>query len=122
MTKTPDSFDSSIPVLTDVVVPGKANYARSASVEATVEPAAVNPVVVDYDSTRVAERVRGRVTQFLGGDGRAVIEARCEELLREHSAKIVQELSTELTAALESRMRVWVGEAVEEELRRQREG
>ncbi|KND59441.1 hypothetical protein BVER_03327 [Candidatus Burkholderia verschuerenii] len=122
MTNTPDSFDSSIPVLTDVVRPGKPDYARAASAEGSIEPSAVNPVVVDYDSTRVAERVRGRVTQFLNGDGRAVIEARCEEMLREHSAKIVQALSNELTAALESRMRAWVGEAVEEELRRQREG
>ncbi|KNH04682.1 hypothetical protein BRCH_03076 [Candidatus Burkholderia brachyanthoides] len=122
MTKMPDSFDQSIPVLTNVVVPGKLAYARSASAEGTVEPSAVNPVVVDYDSTRVAERARGRVTQFLTGDGRAVIEARCEELLREHSTRIAQDLANELTTALENRMRAWVGEAMEEELRRQREG
>lgn len=29
MTQTPDSFDTSIPVLTDVVVPGKPEYARA---------------------------------------------------------------------------------------------
>jgi hypothetical protein len=43
-------------------------------------------------------------------------------VLREHSARLVQELSQEVAQALESRLRVWVGEAVEEELRRQREG
>jgi hypothetical protein len=122
MTNTPESYDSSIPTLTDVVVPGKPARARAATAESTVEPSDVNPVVVNYDSTRIAERVRGRVTQFLSGDGRAVIEARCEEMLREHSARIVQTLSNELTLALEGRMRAWIGEAVEEEVRRQREG
>lgn len=71
--------------------------------------------VHEYDAAQVAERVRGRVSELLNG------EARCQDVLREHSAKLVQEITREVTAALDGRMKVWVGEAVEEELRRQRE-
>ncbi len=46
---------------------------------------------------------------------------RCEEVLREHSTQLVKALSREVTTALEGRMRAYIGEAVEEELRRQRE-
>jgi urease gamma subunit len=111
MTQPPDSFDTSIPVLTDVVVPGKPEYARAPSGNA----------VLEYDAAQVAERVRGRVAELLNGEARALIEARCQEVLREHSARLVQDITREVTAALDSRMKTWVGEAVEEELRRQRE-
>jgi hypothetical protein len=111
MTNKPESFDPSIPTLTDVVVPGKPEYARAAAAN----------VALEYDASQVVERVRGRVSEFLQGDAHALIAARCEEVLREHSATLVQALSREVTAALEGRMQVWIGEAVDEELRRQRE-
>jgi hypothetical protein len=112
-THTPESFDSSIPVLTDVVVPGKPEFARAPG---------VNDAAAAYEAQRVGERLRGRVTQFLTGDARAIIEARCQDVLREHSAKMVQEITREVSLALESKMREWVAVAVEEELQRQRGG
>ena len=113
MTQSPDSFDNSIPVLTDVVVPGRPEYARAA--------AAADPVALEYDASQAADRVRERVAALLGNEARALIEARVEEVLRQHSPQLVQDLTREVASALESRLKVWVGEAVEEELRRQRE-
>lgn len=110
MTKTPESFDNSIPVLTDVVVPGKPEYARAASAQEAVP----------FDAEQIADRLRGRVSQLLSAEAHALIETRCQEALREHSPKFVQDITRQVTLALESSMREWVGKAVEEELRRQR--
>jgi CRISPR/Cas system endoribonuclease Cas6 (RAMP superfamily) len=112
MTQTPDSFDNSIPVLTDVVVPGRPEYARAA---------AADVAALEYDASQAAEHVRERVTELLNNEARALIESRVEEVLRQHAPQLVQELTREVATALESRLKVWVGEAVEEELRRQRE-
>ena len=65
MTDKPESFDSSIPVLTDVVVPGKPEYARAPSAD---------EAAIEYDAQRIAEQLRGRFTSFLTGDARALIE------------------------------------------------
>ncbi|SAK50814.1 hypothetical protein AWB79_01678 [Caballeronia hypogeia] len=110
MTNKPESFDPSIPVLTDVVVPGKPEYARAPSADAAIE----------YDADQIAERLSGRFTGFLTGDARALIEERCRDVLREHSTQLVSAITREVALALEGRMREWVREAVEEELRRQR--
>ncbi|MDR5853834.1 DUF2486 family protein [Caballeronia sp. LZ062] len=115
MTQNPDSFDNSIPVLTDVVVPGRPEYARAPTA------AEADPAALEYDASQAAERVRERVTELLSNEARALIEARVEEVLRQHSPQLVQDLTREVATALESRLKVWVGEAVEEELRRQRE-
>jgi hypothetical protein len=112
MTQKPESFDPSIPVLTDVVVPGKPEYARAPSADSAS---------MEYDAAQIAERVRERVTQHLHGDARAIIEAHCQEAVRAHSATLVADITREVSAALEGRMRAWIGEAVEAELRRQRE-
>ncbi|MFM0321546.1 DUF2486 family protein [Caballeronia glebae] len=109
MTEKPEPFDASIPVLTDVVVPGKPEYARAPSFNAAIE----------YDAEQIAERLRGRFTKFLTGDARALIEERCGEALREHSTQLVSTITREVAMALESRMSEWVRDAVEEELRRQ---
>ena len=111
MTDKPESFDPSIPVLTDVVVPGKPEYARAPSVD---------EAAIDYDAELIAERLRGRFTGFLTGDARALIEQRCREVLREHSTQLVSAITREVAMALEGRMSEWVREAVENELRRQR--
>ena len=110
MTDKPESFAPSIPVLTDVVVPGRPDYARAPSINAAIE----------YDSEQIAEGLRGRFTNFLTGDARALIEERCREVLREHSAQLVSAITREVAMALEGRMSEWVREAVENELRRQR--
>ncbi|AET88424.1 MULTISPECIES: DUF2486 family protein [Caballeronia] len=111
MTDKPDSFDPSIPVLTDVVVPGKPEYARAPSVD---------EAAIEYDAEQIADRLRGRFTNFLTGEARALIEERCREVLREHSSQLVSAITREVAMALEGRMSEWVREAVEKELRRQR--
>ncbi|CCD35913.1 unnamed protein product [Candidatus Paraburkholderia kirkii UZHbot1] len=110
MTDKPESFHPSIPVLTDVVVPGKPEYTRGPNINAAIE----------YDADQIAERLRGRFTGFLTGDARALIEERCREVLREHSTQLVSAITREVAMALEGRMSEWVYEAVEDELRRQR--
>ncbi|MDR5812623.1 DUF2486 family protein [Caballeronia sp. LZ033] len=109
MTDKPQSFDPSIPVLTDVVVPGKPEYARAPSANLAIE----------YDAEQIAGQLRGRFTNFLTGDARALIEERCREVLREHSVQLVSAITREVATALESHMSEWVREAVEIELRRQ---
>jgi hypothetical protein len=111
MTNTPETFDPSIPVLTDVVVPGKPEYARAPSAGAEA---------IEYDAEQIAERLRGRFTGFLTGEARALIEERCREVVREHSTQLVSAITREVAMALEGRMSEWVREAVESELRRQR--
>jgi len=66
----------------------------------------------------IAERLRGRFTSFLTGDGRELIEERCRETLREHSIWLVHQITREVALALETEMTEWVREAVEEELAR----
>jgi hypothetical protein len=111
MTDKPEFFDSSIPVLTDVVVPGKPEYARAPSAD---------EAAIEYDAQRIAEQLRGRFTSFLTGDARALIEDRCREVLREQSTQLVSAITREVAMALEGRMSEWVRDAVENELRRQR--
>ncbi|BAN22392.1 DUF2486 family protein [Caballeronia insecticola] len=111
MTNKPETFDPSIPVLTDVVVPGKPEYARAPSVD---------EAAIEYDAELLAERLRGRFTGFLTGEARGLIEERCREVLREQSTQLVAAITREVAMALEGRMSEWVREAVETELRRQR--
>jgi hypothetical protein len=109
----PEAFDTSIPVLTDVVMPGKAELARTPGFVADAGAPAV-----EYDADLIAERLRGRFTSFLTGDGRELIEERCRETLREHSTWLVHQITREVALALETEMTEWVREAVEEELAR----
>ncbi|SAK74585.1 hypothetical protein AWB77_03347 [Caballeronia fortuita] len=111
MTDKPESFDPSIPTLTDVVVPGKPEYARAPSAD---------EAAIEYDAALIAERLRGRFTSFLTGDARVLIEERCRDVLREHSTQLVSAITREVAMALEGRMSEWVRDAVEHELRRQR--
>jgi hypothetical protein len=111
MTDKPESFDPSIPVLTDVVVPGKPEYARAPSPDEER---------IEYDAELIAERLRGRFTNFLTGEARLLIEERCREVLRDQSTQLVSAITREVAMALDGRMSEWVREAVENELRRQR--
>jgi hypothetical protein len=109
--KASDSFDPFIPVLTDVLIPGKPEHTRAASASE----------IDAHDAKRITQRLQERIAGFLDGEARTVIEARCEEVLREHSTKLVREITQEVTLALEGSMRQWVKVAVEDALRRERE-
>jgi len=121
---SPDNFDSSIPVLTDVIVPGRTERARVAprAPEPVLSPAVTTPGDdvhgTDRDADHIAERLRGRFTHFLTGDGRALIEERCRESLQEHSTWLVSQITREVALALETELTEWVREAVADELER----
>jgi hypothetical protein len=121
---TTDGFDSSIPVLTDVIVPGRPERARAAP--RAPEPALAFvplPVVesaggAEHQADVIADRLRGRFTHFLTGDGRSLIEERCRESLQEHSTWLVSQITREVALALETELTEWVREAVVDELGR----
>jgi hypothetical protein len=66
----------------------------------------------------LAERLRGRLANYLTGEGREVIEARCREALRDHTAFLVNQITQEVALMLEAQVTGWVRDAVAEELAR----
>ncbi|WEY39518.1 DUF2486 family protein [Paraburkholderia sp. SUR17] len=158
--------DTSIPMLDDVVVPGKPDHARAtppshprpegltpaAVVDEPLEPSAMSgftthpndaveprfmepslgdvPVLSERldepvagppsaqpdESTEHAlvERLRGRCMDYLTGEGRGLIEARCREAMQEHANWLVGTVVREVALALETEITGWVKEAVEE--------
>jgi Protein of unknown function (DUF2486) len=118
--EAPEAFDTSIPVLSDVIVPGKPDLARTGPrvPEPLVVQAADLPHDTGRDADAIADRLRGRFTHFLTGDGRALIEERCRESLQEHSTWLVSQITREVALALETEMTEWVREAVADELAR----
>jgi uncharacterized membrane protein YhfC len=72
----------------------------------------------DRDADVIADRLRGRFTHFLTGDGRTLIEERCRESLQEHSTWLVSQITREVALALETELTQWVREAVADELER----
>jgi hypothetical protein len=122
VSRPPENFDTSIPVLTDVIVPGKPDLARTPprapEVLPVPGPAEARAHDAGRDADAIADRLRGRFTHFLTGDGRALIEERCRESLQEHSTWLVSQITREVALALETEMIGWVREAVAEELSR----
>ncbi|RQH08421.1 DUF2486 family protein [Paraburkholderia dinghuensis] len=106
--------DASIPLLTDILVPGNVLRARGGVAPAAV-PAGVEGLFAG-DVDALAERLRGRCLGWLTGDGRGVIESRCSAALQEHSRWLVGQVSREIGLALESELKGWVKAAVREEL------
>ena len=102
------------------IVPGKPDLARTPprapEVLPVPGPASANERAHDAgrDADAIADRLRGRFTHFLTGDGRALIEERCRESLQEHSTWLVSQITREVALALETEMIGWVREAVAE--------
>ncbi|MBZ5791314.1 DUF2486 family protein [Burkholderia contaminans] len=74
------------------------------------------------DAQHIAERLRNRLTNYLTGEGRDAIEARCRDALHEHSAWLVGQITREVALALETEVMDWVRDAVDEEIARRRTG
>ncbi|WP_334045975.1 DUF2486 family protein [Burkholderia cepacia] len=74
------------------------------------------------DAQHIAERLRNRLTNYLTGEGRDAIEARCRDALHEHSAWLVGQITREVALALETEVMDWVRDAVDEEIARRRAG
>ncbi|MEX3527278.1 MAG: DUF2486 family protein [Burkholderia sp.] len=103
-TLAPAAFAQLSPVDADTPVP-----ARFADVEAL-------PPAARIDSRRIAERLQGRVADYLSGEGRALIDARCREAVQQHAAWLVGAVSQQVVTALAPEFERWVAEAVDEAL------
>ncbi|WP_186111523.1 DUF2486 family protein [Burkholderia gladioli] len=120
-TLAPAAFAQLSPVAAETPVP-----ARFADVEALppaeligapqAEPAP--PPAARIDSRHIAERLQGRVADYLSGEGRALIDARCREAVQQHAAWLVGEVSQQVVTALAPEFERWVAEAVDEALAR----
>ncbi|PLZ00513.1 DUF2486 domain-containing protein [Burkholderia sp. WAC0059] len=112
-----DVYDDSIPVLAEILVPG--NPARARGAAPFPDPAGAASVVSgahSLDVDTLVERLRGRCLDYLSGDGRATIEARCHGAINEHSSWLVGQITREVGLALEMELIAWVRAAVAEEL------
>ncbi len=120
MSDVHDIHDASIPLLTDILVPGNALRAAAAPARPFVAAAAAMPAAEDglfaHDADALVERLRGRCLTWLTGEGRNVIEARCNAALQEHTHWLVGHVSREIGLALETELKSWVRAAVREEL------
>ncbi|MGU7781772.1 DUF2486 family protein [Burkholderia sp. PU8-34] len=74
------------------------------------------------DAQHIAERLRDRLTNYLTGEGREAIEARCRDALHDHTAWLVSQITREVALALETEVMEWVRDAVDEEIARRRNG
>ncbi|MGY6239843.1 DUF2486 family protein [Burkholderia ambifaria] len=90
----------------------------SAAEPDTHQAAALTP----EDAQHIAERLRNRLTNYLTGEGREAIEARCRDALHDHTAWLVGQITREVALALETEVMEWVRDAVDEEVARRRTG
>lgn len=98
-----------------------AETAMPEAVVATTAPQAAAGLTPE-DAQHIAERLRNRLTNYLTGEGREAIEARCRDALHEHSAWLVGQITREVALALETEVMDWVRDAVDEEIARRRTG
>ncbi|WP_186064330.1 DUF2486 family protein [Burkholderia gladioli] len=118
-TLAPAAFAQLSPVAAETPVP-----ARFADVEAlppaeligAAQAEPVPPPAAPIDSRHIAERLQGRVADYLSGEGRALIDARCREAVQQHAAWLVGEVSQQVVTALAPEFERWVAEAVDEAL------
>ncbi|MFP6559916.1 DUF2486 family protein [Paraburkholderia sp. B3] len=123
MSDVHDINDASIPLLTDTLVPGNplraavppAQTLATAALATATMPAAEDGLFA-HDADALVERLRGRCLTWLTGEGRNVIEARCNAALQEHTHWLVGHVSREIGLALETELKGWVRAAVREEL------
>ncbi|ABI88069.1 hypothetical protein CH72_2279 [Burkholderia ambifaria AMMD] len=105
------------------VAPGADELATDHLAAAVVQPdthpaAALTP----EDAQHIAERLRNRLTNYLTGEGREAIEARCRDALHDHTAWLVGQITREVALALETEVMEWVRDAVDEEIARRGTG
>lgn len=114
--------DTSIPLLSDVLKPGNPLHGHDVEQAKSVTAAAVMAAVSEpeglyaHDADALVDRLQGRCLNWLTGEGRAVIEARCAAAMQEHSTWLVGQVSREIGLALETELKTWVKAAVREEL------
>lgn len=125
---------NTIPMLTDVMVPGRPPVARpgethaethaeqslpaTQSVPASAQAPAAQAAFDTRDVEFIAERLRARFSTYLRRDARGVIEAHCRDAIEEHTNWLVRQVTREVLGALEQEVAGWVRDAVSEELAR----
>jgi hypothetical protein len=115
----PSSAERAVPVLTEVLTAGDPSKSRAANPsERSPEPSLRAPGLSLDDAGEFAERLRGRLNDYLRKDGRDLIEMRCRKMLDDHAAKIVEQIAGEVTLMLEIQIRQWVYEGIVEALER----
>ncbi|ALE56439.1 hypothetical protein AC233_03675 [Burkholderia sp. HB1] len=70
------------------------------------------------DAEVIAGRLQERFADFLAGDGRGIVEARCRSAAQEHTTRLVDQITREVVSTLANEMTGWVREAVEAEIAR----
>lgn len=70
------------------------------------------------DAEVIAGRLQERFADFLAGDGRGIVEARCRSAVQEHTTRLVDQITREVVSTLANEMTGWVREAVEAEIAR----
>lgn len=103
-----------MPVLTEVLTPGDPAKSRASA----AEPILRAPGLSLDDAGDFAENLRERLNEYLRKEGRDLIGQRCRAMLDEHTAKMVEQISGEVTLMLEIQIRQWVYEGVVEALER----
>ena len=98
---------------------GLATDHLAAAAQPDTHPAAA---LTPEDAQHIAERLRNRLTNYLTGEGREAIEARCRDALHDHTAWLVGQITREVALALETEVMEWVRDAVDEEIARRRTG
>ncbi|CAJ3343810.1 Protein of uncharacterised function (DUF2486) [Burkholderia pseudomallei] len=66
----------------------------------------------DLEARQIAERLKSRMTRYLTGEGRGLIEARCRDALHDHAGWFVGQIAREVALALETEVAGWVTEEV----------
>ncbi|MDN7911231.1 DUF2486 family protein [Burkholderia cepacia] len=108
--------------MAEAVAPAAAVAAVAAAAAAPQQDAQAVAGLTPEDAQHIAERLRNRLTNYLTGEGRDAIEARCRDALHEHSAWLVGQITREVALALETEVMDWVRDAVDEEIARRRAG
>ncbi len=118
----PSTAERAVPVLTEVLAPGDPAKSRSSATNEagarSPEPSLRAPGLSLDDAGEFAERLRGRLNDYLRKDGRDLIELRCRKMLDDHAAKMVEQIAGEVTLMLEIQIRQWVYEGIVEALER----
>ncbi|RDU96607.1 DUF2486 family protein [Trinickia dinghuensis] len=133
---------NSIPMLTDVIVPGRPPIGRQAetpsespsdspaetsaaarpqpevAASSSEQPGAHTSAFDARDVEFIAERLRSRFSAYLRQDVRGVVEAHCRDAIQEHTNWLVRQVTREVVSALEHEVAGWVRDAVSEELAR----
>ncbi|MCR4467766.1 DUF2486 family protein [Burkholderia sp. SCN-KJ] len=114
--------DAGEAMLPHAIAPAAGGLATAQLTGASHPDAHVAAALTAEDTQHIAERLRNRLTNYLTGEGREAIEARCRDALHDHTAWLVGQITREVALALETEVMEWVRDAVDAEIARRRTG